>query len=119
NVDPTAASEEQVQVEYFINNSIVSAQMHPGVAERSFVLYWKIGAHQAADVDGGVLSVASYNDGWTSSYYNEVSSCLNHSSTAIQIAEKQVEAGNEQDHTNNLSRVARSWVAYLIIEMSD
>jgi len=119
NVDPTAASEEQVQVEYFINHSIIGAQMSPGVAERSFVLYWKIGAHQAADVDGGVFSVASYNDGWTSAYYNQVSSWLNHINTAIQIAEKQIEAGNKKEYTNNLIQVARIWRAYLMSEMSD
>ena len=41
NVDPRAANTEQVQVEYFINNAIVSAQQDPHVAERAFVLYWK------------------------------------------------------------------------------
>src|SRR5699024_8158033 len=60
NRDPTAANEDQVQVEYFINHSIIGTQMHPGVAERSFILYWKIGAHQAADVNN-TFSWGSYN----------------------------------------------------------
>ena len=38
NINPTAASEDQVQVEYFINNSIVGAQQDPHIAERAFVL---------------------------------------------------------------------------------
>ena len=34
NVNPTAANADQEQVEYFINNSIIGAQMNPDVAER-------------------------------------------------------------------------------------
>lgn len=41
NDDPMAASADQVQVEYFINQSIIGAQQNPHVAERAFVLYWK------------------------------------------------------------------------------
>ena len=38
NVDPTAASASQVQVEYFIDNSIIHTQQNPGVSERGFIL---------------------------------------------------------------------------------
>lgn len=116
NVDPTAANENQVQVEYFINNSIIGAQMNPGVAERSFVLYWKAAGRQARI---NSLPVGGYNDGWTSAYYNQVSTWLNHINTAIQIANKKIESGQEEVYTHNLLNVARIWRVYLMSEMSD
>ncbi len=119
NVDPTAASGDQVQVEYFINNSIVAAQMDPDVAERSFVLYWKPAGRQASDYDGGAISAGSYNDGWTTAYYNQVSSWLNSANTGIQIGTQQIAAGKSKNYTNNLIQVARIWRAYLMSEMSD
>src|SRR5699024_4986506 len=117
NRDPTAANEDQVQVEYFINHSIIGTQMHPGVAERSFILYWKIGAHQAADVNN-TFSWGSYNDGWTTSYYNQVSEWLNHINSAIDVAKKQIEEDNEKPYTENLMQVARIWRACLTSGMS-
>ena len=45
NTNPTAANATQVQVEYFIDNSIVQAQMNPGVSERAFILYWAAAGH--------------------------------------------------------------------------
>lgn len=119
NVNPVAASEDQVQVEYFLNNSIISAQMNPDVAERSFVLYWRPAGHQAADYDAGAISVGSYNDGWTGAYYDQSSSWLNMANTAIQIGEKQVAAGTAKTYTPNLIQVARIWRAYLMSELSD
>lgn len=116
NVNPIAASEDQVQVEYFINNSIIGAQMNPDVAERSFVLYWKTAAHQQED-EG--LSSGFYDDGWTSAYYNQVSGWLNAVNTGIQIGEKQAAAGQVKPYTNNLIQVGRIWRAYLMSEMSD
>ena len=119
NVDPTAANGDQVQVEYFINNSIVSAQMNPDVAERSFVLYWKPAGRQAADYDGGAISAGNYDDGWTSAYYDQVASWLNMANTAIQIGNQQTAAGKSKNYTNNLIQVARIWRAYLMSEMTD
>eukprot|EP01133_Synstelium_polycarpum_P003174 gene3174-3627_t len=119
NINPIAANEDQVQVEYFINNSIISAQMNPDVAERSFVLYWKPAGRQAADVDGGAISIGSYDDGWTTAYYDQVSSWLNAASTGVQIGQKQIAAGTSKPYTNNSIQVARIWRAYLMSEMSD
>lgn len=116
NEDPTAASEEQVQVEYFINNSIISAQQNPDVAERSFVLYWKA----AGRMDRiNSLPVGFTNDGWTNNYYDQVASWLNHANTAIQIADQKLLQPNAPVYTNNLKQVARIWRAYLMSEMSD
>lgn len=119
NVNPVAANDEQVQVEYFINSSIIGAQMNPDVAERSFVLYWKPAGRQAADVDGGTISIGEHNDQWTGVYYDQVSNWLNAANTAIQIGNKQIEAGTAKQHTPNLIQVARIWRAYLMSEMSD
>lgn len=117
NVNPVAANDEQAQVEYFINGSIIGAQMNPDVAERSFVLYWKAAGRQMAE--GGTLTVGNYNDQWTSVYYDQVSGWLNAANTAIQLGNKQTEAGMAKPHTANLIQVARIWRAYLMSEMSD
>ena len=90
NVNPTAANADQVQVEYFINNSIIGAQMNPDVAERSFVLYWKTAGHQMLSTG---ISGGSYDDGWSSAYYNSSANWLNAVNTAIQIADEQQAKG--------------------------
>ncbi|PVY43760.1 SusD-like starch-binding protein associating with outer membrane [Pontibacter virosus] len=116
NVNPVAASGDQVQVEYFINNSIISAQMNPDVAERSFILYWKVAAHYQ---EGSSLSAGGYNDGWTTAYYNQVASWLNAANTAIDVANGHISSDKKQPYTENLLQVARIWRAYLMSEMSD
>lgn len=119
NKNPLAASGEQVQVEYFINNSIIGAQMDPHIAERVFVLYWQTGGHQA--FQGNTINVGGYNDGWSSDYYGGgyMSGWLNTANTAIQIAEEKIAAGNTKAYTNNLLQVARIWRAYLMSELAD
>ncbi|WP_235964615.1 SusD/RagB family nutrient-binding outer membrane lipoprotein [Pedobacter gandavensis] len=116
NVDPYAATAEQAQTEYFLNGSIIGAQMNPDVAERSFVLYWKTAGHQHSN---GGISSGSYNDGWTSAYYDKVSAWLNSANTAIQIGEGQIANGTAKAYTPNLVQVARIWRAYLMSELSD
>jgi len=116
NKDPRAANEEQVQVEYFINSSIIGAQMNPDVAERSFVLYWKTGGRQQRET---AFSDGSYDDGWTSNYYNESAAWLNRINTAVQLAEKNIETGDIKEYTHNLLQVSRIWRAYLLSEFSD
>ena len=118
NINPTAASAEQVQVEYFINNSIIGAQQDPHIAERVFVLYWKTAARQHLSTG---LAGGSYNDGWTSDYYggSYISGWLNHINTAVQIANEQIAAGKVKPYTNNLLQVARIWRAYMMSEMTD
>lgn len=119
NVNPIAADSSQAQVEYFINNSIVGAQMDPDVAERAFVLYWKPAGRQASDWDGGAINVSNYNDGWSTNYYNQLSGWLNTANTAIQLGEMKVKTGTSQAYTQNLIQVARIWRAYLMSEFSD
>lgn len=116
NVNPLAANGNQVQIEYFLNNAITEAQMNPDVAERSFILYWKTAGHQHSN---GGLSSGTYNNDWTTAYYNQVAGWLNSVNTGIQIAEEQKAAGNIKPYTDNLIQVSRIWRAYLMSEMSD
>lgn len=116
NTDPTAASSDQVQVEYFLNNSIIGAQQNPDVAERSFVLYWKTAGHQ--QVYSG-LNVGNYNADWTNAYWSKAAEWLDNANTAIQIAEEKQENGTAKEYNNNLLQVARIWRVYLMSELSD
>ncbi len=116
NQDPRAANSDQVQVEYFINNSIIGAQQDPHVAERAFVLYWKAASRQDRT---NALPIGSYNDGWSADYFRYVSEWLNHANTAIQVAQEKMETGNITPYTDNLMQVARIWRVYLMSEMTD
>ncbi|MDE3212395.1 MAG: SusD/RagB family nutrient-binding outer membrane lipoprotein [Bacteroidota bacterium] len=119
NTNPTAASATQVQVEYFIDNSIIHAQMNPGVSERAFILYWAAAGHQVSDADGATFSWGNYNDEWIGEYYDNQSGALNTINSAIDVANQQITAGTEKPYTNDLMQVARIWRAYLLSEMSD
>src|SRR5690606_8477523 len=116
NKSPQAADDQQVQVEYFINASINGAQMNPDVAERAFVLYWKTAGrqHRLTFFNNG-----TYDDGYTSAYYNQSATWLNRINEAVQVAEGKIEAGDVKEYTGNLLQVARIWRAYLLSEFSD
>ncbi|NQV75321.1 MAG: SusD/RagB family nutrient-binding outer membrane lipoprotein [Bacteroidetes bacterium] len=117
NTNPLAASADQVQVDYFINNSIVGSQMDPHIAERVFILYWKTAGRQQA---GGCISSGGYNDGWSSDYYSSyMSGWLNAANSAIQVGNDQVAKGTNKLYTKNLVQVARIWRVYLMSELSD
>lgn len=118
NVDPYLANEQQVQVEYFINGAIMTDQMDPNISERTFVLYWKTAAHQQW---GGGISTGGYNDDWSSQWYgaNYQGRALNRIYSAVDVAEKQIAAGNVKPYTNNLLQIARIYRAYLLSELTD
>ena len=118
NEDPYLVTENQVQVEYFINNAIVGSQMDPHIAERVFVLYWKTAGRQQF---GGGISSGGYNDGWSSDYYSGgyLGGWLNGINSGVQVAEKQIAEGNIKEYTNNLLQVARIWRVYLMSELAD
>ncbi|MEC5166328.1 hypothetical protein RCH18_002067 [Flavobacterium sp. PL11] len=116
NTNPTAANADQVQVEYFINNAIIGSQMNPDVAERSFVLYWKTAGHQMLSTG---ISGGSFNDDWTSAYYNSSAGWLNSINTAIQVADEKEAKGNVKAYSSNLKQVARIWRVYLMSELAD
>ncbi|SDD36510.1 Starch-binding associating with outer membrane [Mucilaginibacter pineti] len=119
NNDPLKASVDQVQTEYFIDNSIIGAQQDPGLSERVFILYWVVGGHALQDEDGETFSRGSYDDGWTSEYYRQSSQWLNYINSAIEVGTGQIAKGTSKPYTNNLVQVARIWRAYLMSELSD
>jgi len=119
NKSPSAASSDQINVAYLINESITKAQQDPDVAERSFVLYWKVGGHQM--MSSG-FSTGGYNDGWTSSYYNQSSDWQKSANLAINLADEQIANGLVGDDAlmvPNMKQVARIWRAYLMSEFTD
>jgi len=119
NTDPTAANEEQVRVEYFINQSIVKDQQNPGVSERAFILYWTAAGRFVTDADGGTFSHGSYNDQWSGAYYNNIASAITSINTAITLGSQKIEDGSAKDYISNMVQVARIWRAFLMSEMSD
>src|SRR3984893_2192906 len=102
NTDPTAANSNQVQVEYFIDNAITTAQQNPSVSERAFVLYWAAAGHQISDADGATFSWGAYNDEWTGEYYNNQASALTYINSAITVAQQQMAANTAKLYTSNL-----------------
>ncbi|SDZ75238.1 Starch-binding associating with outer membrane [Arachidicoccus rhizosphaerae] len=120
NTDPTAANEDQVQVEYLINNAIIGAQMNPDIAERSFVLYWEPAGRQVSDFDAGAVNVANYDDGWTSNYWNGQAGWQTKINKAIDIARSRIASKeNLKEYTNDLLQVAKIWRVYLMSELTD
>lgn len=118
NENPFGAGPQQVQVEYFINNSIIGAQMDPHVAERIYVLYWMTAGHMSF---GGGISTGVHNDGWSVDYYSRgyMTGWLSAANSAIEVADAQIASGNIKEYTHNLKQVARIWRAYLMSELAD
>lgn len=117
NIDPKAASVEQVQVEYIINQSIIQAQQDPHVAERAYVLYWKTASRQHRN--NGALALGSYNEGWTADYYSYLSGWLKSANLAVSVADEKISSGVALPYTENLKQVARIWRVYLMSEFTD
>ena len=116
NKNPMAAEIDQVQVEYFINSSIIGAQQDPDIAERAFVLYWKDAGHMDRL---GTLSEGYTDDDWTTNYFNGASKWLGDINTAIQVAEEKAASGNIDEYSNNLLQTARIWRVYMMSELTD
>ncbi|WEK34561.1 MAG: SusD/RagB family nutrient-binding outer membrane lipoprotein [Candidatus Pseudobacter hemicellulosilyticus] len=118
NTNPKDATADQVQVEYFLNNSIIKAQMDPHIAERVFVLYWKTAAHQHV---GTGIAGGTTDDGWSTDYFRYMSEWLNHANSAISVADEHLAAAApiRKEYTANLKEIARIWRAYLMSEWTD
>lgn len=118
NESPYGAGPQQVQVEYFINNSIIGAQQDPHIAERVFVLYWKTAGRQQ---QGGGISSGGYDDTWTTDYWSRgyIAGWLASVNSGITVANEQIASGNIKQYTNNLLQVARIWRSYLMSELTD
>jgi len=117
NTSPTAVGPDKVQVEYFINNSIMKAQQNPHIAERMFILNWKACAHYET---GGYAVTGGDVNGWSEDYWKDyVGTWMNLAQQAIVIGTESMDNGTAFSYTNNLVQVARIWKAYLISEVSD
>jgi len=117
NENPLAATSDQVEVEFFINNSIGAAQMDPHIAERVFSLYWK---RASRTTTGGGLNTGSANDGWSHDYFQRyVSGWLRNITTGITVAEEKIASGNVKEYTENVLQIARIWRVYIMSEMTD
>lgn len=116
NTSPTAANENQVQVEYFLNNSITGAQQDPNIAERIFVLDWKTAGRQ--HMTNG-LALGTVNDDWSREYWRYSAEWLNSVSTGIIIGEEQIAKGTAKEYTNNMVQISRIWKVYLMSELTD
>ncbi|AFL96464.1 SusD/RagB family nutrient-binding outer membrane lipoprotein [Ornithobacterium rhinotracheale] len=116
NIDPLAANIDQVQTEYFINNSIIGTQQNPHIAERVFILYWKA----AGRMDRiNTLPIGVSNDDWTRDYYDYLAGWQTNVNTAIKVAENLEKQGKAEDYVKNLKQVARIWRVYLLSEGVD
>jgi len=116
NFDPTAANDQQVRPEYFLNNSIVSAQQDPGLAERLFIYSWKTAAHQQYF---NFLNIGTQSDEYNGLYWSSISSWLNQANSTIEIATIKTQNGTAEVYNDNLIQVARIWRAYLLSELTD
>ncbi len=120
NHDPNKAEDTQVQPQWFLNNSIIGAQMNPEIAERIFVLMWKRAAHFDR---GSGFTIGSDNDDYNSLYFQNNSygvGWLNRVNQAIKMANSRLEAeGDLYPHYKNIVEMGRIWRAYLISELTD
>lgn len=121
NKDPNAANEEDIKVQYVLNKSITDAQMDPHIAERAFVLYWRRAGRQ--DNSGGI-NLGTYNNDWSTDYYNYVSGWMKSATQAVDLAESliakdQFAVEYDRTMTKNLKEVARIWRVYLMSEFAD
>lgn len=118
NTSQIAVDNIKVQPEYFLNASILDAQMNPHVAERAFIRYWKGSGHQVSAWLTG-LQTGYVNDDWSSAYWNQVSNWLSNANIAITIGKEKMENGTAGNTNDNVIQVARIWRAYLMSEMAD
>lgn len=116
NSSPSDANKNQVQIEYFFNNSLIGAQQDPNIAERLFVIYWKTAGRQhfTTGIAGG-----GTNDSYSTEYWNYSASWLSHVNTGIQIGNMHLEQGTDKEYIANIIQISRIWRAYLLSELSD
>ena len=120
NEDPNQVGEDKVQPQWFLNNSIVGAQMNPNIAERIFILEW----NRASRFNrGGGFTIGTDNNDWNTEYLSNSYAVrwLNTATKAIQLAEKKIADGEGTlfPYYANVAQMARIWRAYLNAEVSD
>lgn len=120
NENPNLVGEDKVKPEWFLNASVIGAQMNPEIAERIFVLTW----NRASRFNrGNGFTLGTDNNDYTTLYLSNsyAVSWLNTVTKAIQLGEKKVENGEAEafPYYRNVIQIARIWRAYLNSEVSD
>lgn len=120
NEDPNLVGEDKVKPEWFLNASVIGAQMNPEIAERMFVLTW----NRASRFNrGNGFTLGTDNNDYITLYLSNSYSVmwLNTVTKAIQLGQKKVEEGEAEvyPYYRNVIQIARVWRAYLNSEVSD
>lgn len=120
NEDPNQVGESKVKPEWFLNNSIIGAQMNPEIAERIFIAEW----NRAARFNrGSGFTIGTDNNDYITLYLSNSYAVgwLNKATQAIELGEKKIEEGEGEQfpYYNNVVQMARIWRAYLNSEVSD
>lgn len=120
NEDPNLVGEDKVKPEWFLNASVIGAQMNPEIAERIFVLTWDRASRFNR---GSGFTIGTDNNDYITLYLGNSYSVmwLNTITKAIQLGEKKVADGEAEvyPYYKNVIQIARVWRAYLNSEVSD
>ena len=106
--------------EWFLNASIIGAQMNPEIAERIFIAEW----NRASRFNrGSGFTIGTDNNDYITLYLSNsyAVSWLNKATKAIELGEKKVAEGEAEQYPyyKNVIQMARIWRAYLNSEVSD
>ena len=120
NEDPNQVGESKVKPEWFLNGSIIGAQMNPEIAERIFIAEW----NRAARFNrGSGFTIGTDNNDYITLYLSNSYAVgwLNKATKAIELGEKKVAEGEAEQYPyyKNVIQMARIWRAYLNAEVSD
>lgn len=120
NEDPNQVGESKVKPEWFLNGSIIGAQMNPEIAERIFIAEW----NRAARFNrGSGFTIGTDNNDYITLYLSNSYAVgwLNKATKAIELGEKKVAEGEavQYPYYKNVIQMARIWRAYLNAEVSD
>lgn len=120
NENPNLVGEDKVKPEWFLNASVIGAQMNPEIAERVFVLTW----NRASRFNrGSGFTIGTDNNDYLTLYLSNsyAVSWLNTATKAVELGERKVEEGEAEafPYYKNVIEMARIWRAYLNSEVSD
>lgn len=120
NEDPNLVGEDKVKPEWFLNASVIGAQMNPEIAERMFVLTW----NRASRFNrGNGFTLGTDNNDYITLYLGNdyAVGWLNEVTKSIQMGEAKLAAGEGDlfPYYKNVVQIARIWRAYLNAEVAD
>lgn len=120
NEDPNQVGEDKVKPEWFLNASIIGAQMNPEIAERIFIAEW----NRASRFNrGSGFTIGTDNNDYITRYLSNdyAVGWLNKATKAVEQGEKKIAAGDAElyPYYKNVVQMARIWRAYLNSEVSD